>query len=80
VGSKKFSAIYYLMEKKALLFKTLLVETENKEESFITEHPNSQSSTDYRPVAEIIFPKIKGVQKEITIDIEDFIAVKDLKH
>jgi hypothetical protein len=30
------------MEKKALLFKTLLVETENKEESFITEHPNSQ--------------------------------------
>jgi hypothetical protein len=29
------------MEKRAL-FKTLLVETENKEESFITEHPNSQ--------------------------------------
>jgi topoisomerase-4 subunit A len=40
------------MEKRALLFKTLLVETENKEESFITEHPNSQLeivSTDYRP-------------------------------
>jgi topoisomerase-4 subunit A len=71
------------MEKRALLFKTLLVETENKEESFITEHPNSQLeivSTDYRPVAEIIFPKIKGVQKEsITIDIEDFIAVKGFK-
>jgi topoisomerase-4 subunit A len=35
------------------------VETEN-EESFITEHPNSQLeivSTDYRPVAELIFPK-----------------------
>jgi topoisomerase-4 subunit A len=35
------------------------VETE-KEESFITEHPNSQLeivSTDYRPVAELIFQK-----------------------
>jgi topoisomerase-4 subunit A len=56
------------MEKRALLFKTLLVETENKEESFITEHPNSQLeivSTDYRPVAEIIFPKIKGVQRKV---------------
>jgi topoisomerase-4 subunit A len=30
-------------------------------------------------VAEIIFPKIKGVQESITIDIEDFIAVKGFK-
>jgi topoisomerase-4 subunit A len=43
------------------------VEAENKEENFITEHPKSQLeivSTDYRPVAELIFPKIKGVQKK----------------
>jgi topoisomerase-4 subunit A len=59
------------MEKRALLFKTLLVETENKEESFITEHPNSQLeivSTDYRP-AEIIFPKnLKEYKRKVLHD------------
>jgi len=83
VPKKPISAIYYDGEKERYYFKRFLVETENKEESFITEHPNSQLeivSTDYRPVAELIFPKIKGVQKEsVTIDIEDFIAVKGFK-
>ena len=37
-------------------------------------------STDYRPVVELVFPKIKGVQKEsVTIDVENFIAVKGFK-
>src|SRR5690606_30538996 len=37
-------------------------------------------STDYRPVAEIIFAKVKGVQKEnLTVDMEDFITVKGIK-
>jgi transposase len=30
-------------------------------------------STDYRPV-ELVFPKIKGSKKKITVDIEDFIV------
>jgi topoisomerase-4 subunit A len=36
-----------------------LVETENKEELIITEHPNSQLEivSDYRPVVELVFPK-----------------------
>jgi topoisomerase-4 subunit A len=59
------------------------VETEGKEETFITEHPKSQLeivSTDYRPMAELVFTKVKGVQKENqTVDIENFIAVKGLK-
>lgn len=80
---KPISAIYFDGEKERYYLKRFLVETENKEETFITEHPNSQLeivSTDYRPVAEIVFPKIKGVQKEsITIDVEDFIAVKGFK-
>ena len=83
IPSKPISAIYYDGEKERYYLKRFLVETENKEESFITEHPNSQLeivSTDYRPVAELIFPKIKGVQKEsVTIDIEDFIAIKGFK-
>ncbi|MCK8141104.1 DNA gyrase/topoisomerase IV subunit A [Flavobacterium sp. I-SCBP12n] len=83
IPKKPISAIYYDGEKERYYIKRFLVETENKEESFITEHPNSQLeivSTDYRPVAEIIFPKIKGVQKEsMTVDIESYIAVKGFK-
>ena len=83
IPKKPISAIYYDGEKERYYIKRFLVETENKEESFITEHPNSQLeivSTDYRPVAEMIFTKIKGVQKEaMTVDIESFISVKGFK-
>jgi len=83
VPTKPISAIYYDGEKERYYIKRFLVETENKEESFITEHPNSQLeivSTDYRPVAELVFPKVKGVQKEsVTVDIESYIAIKGFK-
>jgi topoisomerase-4 subunit A len=83
IPKKPISAIYYDGEKERYFIKRFLVEVENKEEFFITEHPNSQLeivSTDYRPVAELIFNKIKGVQKEnLTVDIESFIAVKGFK-
>jgi topoisomerase-4 subunit A len=83
VPKKPISAIYYDGEKERYYIKRFLVETENREDLIITEHPNSQLeivSTDYRPVVELVFPKIKGVQKEaITVDIEDFIAVKGFK-
>jgi topoisomerase-4 subunit A len=83
IPKKPISAIYYDGEKERYFIKRFLVEVENKEEIFITEHPNSQLeivSTDYRPVAELIFNKIKGVQKEnLTVDIESFIAVKGFK-
>jgi topoisomerase-4 subunit A len=37
-------------------------------------------ATDYRPVAELVFTKVKGVQKEnMTVDIESFISVKGFK-
>ncbi len=80
---KPISAIYYDGEKQRYYVKRFLVENENKEEIFITEHANSQLeivSTDYRPVAEVIFSKVKGVQKEnLQVDLEDFIAVKGIK-
>jgi topoisomerase-4 subunit A len=82
-SKKPISAIYYDGEKERYFVKRFLVEVENKEETFITEHPNSQLeivSTDYRPVAELIFNKIKGVQKDnLNVDIEAFIAVKGFK-
>ena len=80
---KPVSAIYYDGEKERYYIKRFLVETEGKDESFITEHPNSQLeivSTDYRPIAELVFNKVKGIQKEnMTVDIESFIAVKGFK-
>ncbi len=83
IPNKPISAIYYDGEKARYYVKRFLVETEGKEESFITEHPNSQLeivATDYRPVAELVFNKTKGVQKENqTVDIESFIAVKGFK-
>jgi topoisomerase IV subunit A len=83
IPKKPISAIYYDGEKERYYVKRFLVETEGKEEIFITEHENSQLeivSTDYRPVAELIFTKVKGVQKEnMTVDIENFISLKGLK-
>jgi topoisomerase-4 subunit A len=80
---KPVSAIYYDGEKERYYIKRFLIETEGKEESFITEHANSQLeivSTDYRPIAELVFNKVKGIQKEnLTVDIESFITVKGFK-
>jgi len=82
-SKKPISAIYYDGEKERYFLKRFLVESEGKEESFITDHPNSQLeivSTDYRPLAQLVFAKVKGVQKEdLHIDVEDFIAVKGFK-
>lgn len=83
VPKKPISAIYYDGEKERYFVKRFLIDNENKEEIFITEHEKSQLeivSTDYRPVAEVVFSKVKGVQKEnLTIDLEQFIAVKGIK-
>ncbi|NDP26874.1 MAG: DNA gyrase/topoisomerase IV subunit A [Flavobacterium sp.] len=80
---KPISAIYYDGEKERYYIKRFLIESEGKEEIFITEHPKSQLeivSTDYRPMAELVFTKVKGVQKENQlVDIESFIAVKGFK-
>ncbi|RZJ28214.1 MAG: DNA gyrase/topoisomerase IV subunit A, partial [Flavobacterium sp.] len=83
VPRKPISAIYFDGEKERYYIKRFLVESEGKEEIFISEHPNSQLeivSTDYRPVAEVVFAKVKGNQKpNQTIDLESFIAVKGIK-
>ena len=80
---KPISTIYYDGEKERYFVKRFLVENENKEEIFITEHEKSQLeivSTDWRPVAEVVFAKVKGVQKDNqTIDMEQFITVKGIK-
>lgn len=81
--SKPISAIYYDGEKERYYVKRFVIENENKEEIFISEHDKSQLeivSTDWKPMAEIIFSKVKGVQKDnLLVNLEEFIAVKGIK-
>ena len=81
--NKPVSVIYYDGEKSKYYGKRFLIENENKEEVFISENDKSTLeivSTDWRPVFEIEFSKVKGVQKEnLTLDFEQFIAVKGIK-
>jgi topoisomerase-4 subunit A len=81
--NKPISAIYYDGEKERYYIKRFLVENENKDEIFISEHEKSQLeivSTDWKPIAEVVFSKVKGEQKEVLqVNVEDFIAVKGIK-
>ncbi|SHL22214.1 DNA gyrase/topoisomerase IV subunit A [Myroides odoratimimus] len=81
--NKPISALYFDGEKARYYLKRFIIENENREELFITEHPNSRLeiiSTDFRPVFEVVFSKIKGIQKENqTINVEQFITIKGIK-
>jgi topoisomerase-4 subunit A len=84
IPSKPISVIYYEGEKERYYIKRFVVEQEDKEEQFISDHPKSQLeivAVDFRPVAELVFAKKRGKdQKENQIvDIEQFIAVKGIK-
>jgi topoisomerase-4 subunit A len=77
---KPISVIYYDGEKERYYVKRFLIETEEKEEVFISEHSKSQLEiivVDYRPIAEVIFSKRSLDKKEI--NFEEFIAVKGIK-
>ncbi|MBW3517876.1 DNA gyrase/topoisomerase IV subunit A [Flavobacterium sp. NKUCC04_CG] len=83
VPNKPISAVYFDGEKSRYYVKRFLIENESREEMFISEAENSRLeivSTDYRPVAEVSFYKVKGVQKEnLIVDLEQFIVVKGIK-
>lgn len=80
---KPISAIYYDGEKERVFVKRFVVENENREETIISEHPKSQLlfvSTEWRPMAQVVFTKEKGKDKEpLTVNLEEFIAVKGIK-
>lgn len=83
IPTKPISCIYFDPEKDKYFVKRFLIESVTKEETFISEHPYSRLeivSTDYRPVAEIVFAKNKGIEKEpLTVNFEEFISVKGIK-
>jgi topoisomerase-4 subunit A len=82
--NKPLSAIYFEGEKDRYYVKRFMIENENKEELFISEHPKSfleLVSTDWRPVVEIEFTKPRGkdAKPNQIIYLEDFISVKGIK-
>jgi topoisomerase-4 subunit A len=78
--NKPISAIYFDGDKERYYVKRFLIETTDKEEVFISEHPKSQLeiiATDYRPIAEIFYSK-RNIERQ-KIDFENFISVKGIK-
>ncbi len=84
IPKKPISALYYDGEKERYYVKRFLIENENKEEVFISEHPSSQLeivATDWRPVAEVVFNKPRGKEQRDNevLNFEEFIAIKGIK-
>jgi len=80
---KPISAIYYDGDKERYYVKRFLIEQEGKEESFISDHSNSQLeivSTDWRPMADVEFTKERGKDRKpnMEVNLEEFISVKGL--
>ncbi len=83
VPEKPISAIYFNGDKDMYYVKRFLVEHEDKEEVFISDHPNSHLeiiSTDWKPVAEIVFAKERGKDRKenLEVNLEDFISIKGI--
>ncbi|WP_044397699.1 DNA gyrase/topoisomerase IV subunit A [Lacinutrix sp. Hel_I_90] len=83
IPKKPISAIYFDGEKEKYFVKRFLIENENKEELFITEHPKSQLeivSTDWKPMAQVVFAKERGKDRkdDLEVNLEEFITVKGI--
>ncbi len=78
--NKPISAVYFEGEKQRYYVKRFMIDNPNKEEKFITDHPNTQLqiiAVDHRPVAEIIFSK-RSLENRI-LNFEEFIAIKGIR-
>ncbi len=83
IPKKPISAIYYDGEKERYYVKRFLIEQEGKQESFISDHSDSQLeivSTDWRPMAEVEFTKERSKERKpnMEVDLEAFISVKGI--
>lgn len=81
---KPISAIYWEADKERFYVKRFLIENEEKEENFIGDNPKSYLeivSTDYLPIAEVIYPKVRGKEQKPNdiIELEEFISIKGVK-
>ncbi len=80
---KPISVIYYHGEKELFYIKRFFIENPEREEGFIPDVQGSYLeviSTDYRPMAELVFNKPRGKEQPPNeeVNIEEFIAVKGI--
>ncbi|MDC1539803.1 DNA gyrase/topoisomerase IV subunit A [Flavobacteriaceae bacterium] len=81
VPNKPISAIYFDGAKEKYYVKRFMIENENREDVFISDHASSTLelvSTDWRPVVKLSFAKDRGKarREDQVVDIEQFISVK----
>ena len=80
---KPISAIYWDGDKEQFNIKRFLAEATQRRVSFISEHENSYleiASTDWMPIIEVVFRKIKGKEKSPQkINIDNFTSIKGIK-
>ena len=80
---KPITVIYWEGEKELFYVKRFLIDSPDKEELVITNHPKSYLetvSTDHRPVVELVFTKKRGKEREENseINLEEFISIKGI--
>lgn len=83
IPKKPISAIYYDGEKERYYVKRFLIEQEGKQDSFISDHSDSQLeivSTDWRPMADVEFTKERSKERKpnMEVNLEEFISVKGI--
>ncbi|GAA4243656.1 DNA gyrase/topoisomerase IV subunit A [Winogradskyella damuponensis] len=83
IPKKPISAIYYDGEKERYYVKRFIIEQEGREESFISDHSDSQLeivSTDWRPMVEVEFTKERGKDRKpnMEVNLEEFISIKGI--
>ena len=80
---KPLSVIYWEGDKELFYVKRFLIDHPDKEDIIISDHPKSYLEAvfvDYRPMAEIVFAKKRGKdrQENIELNLEEFISVKGI--
>jgi topoisomerase-4 subunit A len=83
IPKKPISAIYFDGEKERYFVKRFIIENENKEELFITNHKNSNLeivSTDWKPMVDVEFTKERGKDRKdnLVVNLEEFITIKGI--
>ena len=81
---KPLSVVYFDSKKEKYFAKRFIIENENKEEVFISNSKGSfleLISTDWKPVIEVVFNKIRNKEPKPTLRIvfDEFISVKGIK-